>query len=55
MQDPKTTRAALVAVVSFAVMAIARRFHLELPPEVRDGIVVLIMSYGLYRAADARP
>jgi hypothetical protein len=55
MQDNQTTRAALVAVITFAVITAAKYLHLELPAEVRDGVVVLILAYGLHRAADSKP
>jgi hypothetical protein len=54
MQDNKTTTAALAAVISFAVITAAKYLQLELPAEVRDGIVVLILAYGLHRAADSQ-
>jgi hypothetical protein len=50
--DFKTSRTALAAVVSFVIVTAANRLGLELPADVRDGLVFLILAYGLHQSRD---
>lgn len=53
MRDPRTSKTALAVILAFIVTRIAARYGVELPPEVRDGIVFLLVAWGLHRAKDS--